>query len=266
MRRLAVILALIASPLAAHEFWIEPQEYQIERDGRLRAQLVNGQNFDGVELSYLPQRFRFFMHFASDRAMPVEGRLGSKPALDVAPMGDGLQVIIYASSVARVGYDSVEKFQTFADHKDFADWAERHRALGLPEADFGEAYTRYAKTLIGVGTAQGADNRTNMETEFVAITNPYTANLNHGMQVQLWYRDAVRADTQVEMFEKSPSGDVAITLHRTDENGIATLPVKPGHSYLLDAVVLRQPNAELAAAQDVVWETLWASLTFEVPE
>jgi hypothetical protein len=30
-------------------------------------------------------------------------------------------------------------------------------------------------------------------------------------------------------------------------------------------VVLREPNAALADRMNVVWETLWASLTFEVP-
>jgi hypothetical protein len=56
-----------------------------------------------------------------------------------------------------------------------------------------------------------------------------------------------------------------ITLHRTDADGIASLPVK-GFSYLVDAVVLREPTAELAAEAEIAWETLWAALTFGVPE
>jgi hypothetical protein len=56
-----------------------------------------------------------------------------------------------------------------------------------------------------------------------------------------------------------------ITLHRTDADGIASLPVKAG-CYLVDAVVLREPTAELAAEAEIAWETLWAALTFGVPE
>jgi len=73
-------------------------------------------------------------------------------------------------------------------------------------------------------------------------------------------------DGQVELFEKAPDGTVEITLYRTDAEGIATLPVKAGHSYLVDHVVLRIPSDELIEASEVEWETLWADLTFGVPE
>ena len=74
-----------------------------------------------------------------------------------------------------------------------------------------------------------------------------------------------RADAQVELFEKAPGGAVEITYHRTDARGIAMLPVRPGHAYMADAVVLRAPSAALAAERGVAWETLWAELNFAVP-
>ena len=52
----------------------------------------------------------------------------------------------------------------------------------------------------------------------------------------------------------------------TDSEGRVTVPVKSGHRYMLDAVVLREPSANLAEATGAVWESLWANLTFEVPE
>ena len=53
---------------------------------------------------------------------------------------------------------------------------------------------------------------------------------------------------------------------RTDAAGEARVPVLPGRHYMLDAVVLRAPAAELAEARDVVWESIWANLTFAVPD
>ena len=52
---------------------------------------------------------------------------------------------------------------------------------------------------------------------------------------------------------------------KTDAEGRATVPVKPGYRYMLDSVVLREPAPDLAAGRDVVWESLWANLTFAVP-
>jgi hypothetical protein len=45
---------------------------------------------------------------------------------------------------------------------------------------------------------------------------------------------------------------------------VARVEVSPGHSYLTDHVVMRPMEPE--AADGPVWESLWASLTFEVPK
>jgi uncharacterized GH25 family protein len=139
-------------------------------------------------------------------------------------------------------------------------------ARSLPRDDFSEAYTRYSKTLIGVGNSAGADRRTGMETEIVALTNPYADNLNGGMRVQVFYRTDARADAQIEVFRKAPDDSVEVTTLRTDKAGVAVIPVLAGHAYMLDAVVLREPSAALARQTGAVWETLWANLTFAVPK
>ncbi len=270
MRNLTVAIALVSGLLAgsasAHEFWIEPLAYQVGAEGRLEGRLVNGQQFAGVNIPYLPQRFVSFEVTTPGGTVDVEGRIGDTPALQMDAPEAGLNVVTHVTTVSRVNYDEYDAFLRFAEHKDFGDIEARHEARSLPTDEFGEAYTRFVKALIGVGDAEGSDSRTGMETEIVALANPYTDDLSEGMPVEVWYGDEVRADTQVELFDKAPDGAVEITYHRTDAEGVAMLPVTPGHSYLVDAVVLREPSEELAAERDVVWETLWAALTFAVPE
>ncbi len=267
MRILAILVALTAAlPVQSHEFWIEPLEYQVPADGTISGELVNGQEFDGSELGFLPQRFVSFTANAGMRQGDVNNRLGSRPALNMDPLADGLHVFSYQSVMATLTYTEWAKFLKFAEHKDFADIEAIHDARGLPRVDFDEGYWRYAKTLVGVGDAVGRDFRTGLDIEFVALDNPYTDDLSDGLRVQLFYLDEMLPDAQVELFEKAPDGTVEITLHRANDDAIATLPVKAGYSYLVDHVVLREPSAELAAEADIVWETLWASLTFGVPE
>ena len=237
----------------------------IDRDGTVRADIVNGEAFEGARLSYLPRRFSRFEIVAGQQVQPVENRPGARPALEAAPLGAGLHILAYEADTARVGYATLEKFASFADHKDFAGAVARHRARGLPEQEFGEAYSRHVKALVAVGGGAGQDRPLGLETEIVALENPYT----HGgdaLPVRVLYQQAPRAGAQVELFEKAPDGRVAITYQRTDENGVAALPVRPGHAYLADAVVLREPDAALAQERDVVWETLWAALTFAIPD
>ncbi|MDX8348959.1 DUF4198 domain-containing protein [Cognatiyoonia sp. IB215446] len=266
MRVLAFILCLICQPLMAHEFWIEPKAYQIPADGKLEADLVNGEEFRGVTIPYLPGNFVNFVLFAGADGARVQGRRGDIPALNQDPLTDGLHVVAYQARNATVDYENWRKFQRFVDHKDLGNVREQHDARDLPITDFTEVYSRYSKSLIGVGDGAGADRRVGLETEIVALTNPYTDDLSDGFRVQLHYLNDVRANEQVEVFARAPGGAVDITLYRTDANGVATFPVMPGHAYMVDAVVLRAPSTDVAERTGAVWQTLWANLTFAVPE
>lgn len=265
MRKIALLIGLLAGPATAHELWLEPDAYQIMSDGRMTANIVNGQDFKGVILPYVPQRFAHFKTFANGNSTDVTGRTGDTPALDNAPLADGLNVVAYQARNSTVDYATWDKFKAFLDHKDLGDLRASHTARGLPLENVKEVYSRYSKTLIGVGTGAGADRRVGLETEIVALTNPYTDDLSGGMRVQLFYGNAVRANTQLEIFTKTPTGAVSIGYTRTDAQGIATVPVTSGNSYMLDAVVLREPSEQLANATKAAYESLWANLTFAAP-
>ncbi|MGR3463648.1 DUF4198 domain-containing protein [Limimaricola sp.] len=266
MRIITVCLALLSTPVAAHEFWIEPVDWQIAADDMVRADLVNGDRFEGIRYAFLPQRFESFTLHAAGKVRDVPGRLGARPALVAPAPPEGLLVAAYVSRPSIVTYDDAAVFDRFVAHKDLGAVAADHAARGLPETGFKEAFTRYSKALIGVGDAQGADERLGLVTELVALDNPYADVLADGLRVQLFYDDAPRADAQVELFARDAEGAVELTLHRTDAEGVAVLPVEAGHDYLANAVVLREPAEALAAETGAVWESLWAALSFAVPD
>ena len=84
------------------------------------------------------------------------------------------------------------------------------------------------------------------------------------MPVQVFYQGQPRANAQVELFDRAPDGTVTATTTRTDGQGRAFLSVQPGHMYLADHVVMRERDP--AEPEGAAWESLWASLSFEVPE
>ncbi len=225
------------------------------------AQFKNGENFTGINLGFFDRRSKRFDMVLGDRVEALSPRMGNIPVLDMPVPGDGLLVIAHETAPSSITYKEWEKFQAFADHKDFPDIRARHMARDLPETGFSERYTRHAKALVGVGKAEGSDRVLGLETEFVALANPYTDALAGGFPVQLFYQGEPRGDAQVEIFERAPDGTVTVSLTRTDAAGRARIAVKPGHEYLLDAVVLREAPEDA----DDVWETLWAALTFRMP-
>lgn len=174
---------------------------------------------------------------------------------------DGLFTLVYQTNPERLTYKEWAKFDK---HKAFGNVLEKHRARGLSEDQFVEAYTRFAKGLFAVGSGTGQDTQQGLEVEIIALKNPYTDDLSEGLPVKVLYREMPRINAQVEIFERSSDGTTEISTVQTDEEGIAIIPVKSRYAYLLDNVVLREPSSELAEKTDAVWEILWAALTFEV--
>ncbi|MEL6644346.1 MAG: DUF4198 domain-containing protein [Pseudomonadota bacterium] len=251
----------------SHEFWIDPEEFMVAPGEPIAAHLRVGEAFSGGSNAYLPDRFRLFELAQDGVRMPVEGRMGDRPALSQAVDDPGLVVALHVTTDSRLIYNDFAKFEAFVRHKD-AGWAvEAHRARGLPDTGFLEVYSRFAKSLIAVGDGAGADQEYGLETEIVVLANPYSDALDGEIPVYLAYQGAPRPDAQIEVFERAPSGDVVISTVRTDANGRASIPVRAGHVYMLDAVVLREPSADALTATGTppVWESLWANLTFAVP-
>lgn len=121
--------------------------------------------------------------------------------------------------------------------------------------------------MLAVGAGVGVDRALGLQTEFVAFSNPYDPGFAGLFRVKLLYKGRPRTDAQIEVFEKAPDGTVVITITRTDAAGHADIMVKPGREYLLDAVVLRPAiSVGTPAKGGPVWETLWAAMTFAVPQ
>ncbi|WP_136440779.1 DUF4198 domain-containing protein [Pacificoceanicola onchidii] len=263
MRTMILLASLLASPLAAHEFWIEPIRTEIAAGGRLEADIRVGTDLKGSTYSYIPRNFRRFETIL-DGTRAVPGRAGDQPALNMEAAGEGLAVIVHETRDYLLTYAKWEKFEAFCAEKDF-EWAlPRHLERGLPRTKFRERYVRYAKSLIGVGDAKGADTEAGLTVEIVAEKNPYTDDVSGGFPVQALYLGQPRKDVQITLFERAPDRTVVQNNYRTDGEGRAVLDVKAGHFYLVDHVVMRE--SEPMDEKDAVWESLWASLTFGVPQ
>ncbi|MFC4670414.1 DUF4198 domain-containing protein [Seohaeicola nanhaiensis] len=261
-----LVLVQTATQSAAHEFWVEPEKYQVESGAPLVADLRNGQNFRGAALAYFPAQTARFDLITATGTTPVTPRMGDIPALATTAPADGLLVILHETRASTVKYTKPETFAGFTAHKDFPTALQTHRDRGLPETGFIETYRRFAKALVAVGDGAGADAPAGMETEFVALTNPYTDDPAQGLAARLLYQGHPRAQAQVEIFDRAPDSTVAISYLRTDDAGVVRVPLIPGHAYLLDAVVLRPVNEGAPFDPDTpVWETLWAAMTFAVP-
>lgn len=262
---IAAILGLSGTGAAlSHEFWVSPDTYEIDTAQTLVVNTRVGQNFKGSALSYFPDQITRFDLTVGDRSYPVKSRLGDRPIMQMQMPQPGLGVIVHETNDKRLNYSEWAKFIKFVEHKAFDGVLKAHAQRGLPDSGFSESYRRFAKALVAIGDGAGQDRSFGLETEIVALANPYTDDLGAGLPVQVLYQGAPRIGAQVEVFEKL--GDIVTVFTTvTDDTGRAMIPVKPAHEYLLDAVVLRSTGND-DVSQGPVWHSLWAALTFRTPD
>ncbi|MEL6550696.1 MAG: DUF4198 domain-containing protein [Pseudomonadota bacterium] len=250
--------AILATAASAHEFWLSPRAYEVGVGRALEADIRTGESFKGNASPYFTRNVERFEVLMGGRRIDPEATLGDRPVLDRSVPGEGLAVVIYETRDSRLTYQDWQKFVNFVEHKAFDGALARHDARGLPREGFVETYRRYAKSLIAVGGGAGSDRPVGLDTEIVALANPYTDAVD-AMPVQVLLYGQPRANAQVETYIRAPSGEVSVDIRRTDANGRAAIPIRPGHEYMVDAVVLEERSG------DVAWHSMWANLTFSVP-
>ncbi|MFQ3188505.1 MAG: putative GH25 family protein [Gammaproteobacteria bacterium] len=259
-------ILLITTPVYAHEFWISPKQYEVAVDEPISANFRVGQSFSGSKQSFLKQRTTQHAFARNGVVTTLSGRNGDRPAMQISGLPDGLVILLHETTNSTLKYKEYEKFESFVKHKAFDSVLEDHQARGLPDTGFRESYRRYAKSLIAVGNGAGNDLSIGLEIEIVALANPYTDDIAGGLPVLVLLAGKPRLNAQVELFARSMNDnqEVKVTLHRTNSMGIALLPVENGYEYMVDHVALKA--VEPKNSYDPVWHSLWANLTFYVPD
>ncbi len=253
--------------LQAHEFWIEAEDFTLSASDSLRADLKVGQNLSGNTYAFLPERFERFDLIQGERRSPVNSAQGALPAVNETDLDDGLAILDYRSTPRSLRYNSAGKFERFLRSEGIAWVLERHQSRGLPEKGFTEAYSRFAKALVKVGSGKGEDKALGLELELVLLTNPYVEQDN-ALSVKLLAAGEPLAQSRITVFFKpfESSAEVLEPMrYTTDAQGIVTLarPEQPG-MMLLNAVHMVVPDAKTILKTGAVWESLWASTTFAI--
>lgn len=258
---MTLALALLTSfPATAHEYWISADDYTVAPGETVSARLKVGQMMEGTEVPWLSRQIKTFQYYAPDKPQDAVGREGDRPALVYEATEPGLHIIAQETLPLELTFDTLEEFREYLEYEGLERFVAVHLDRGLPEADFTEVYSRSAKALVQVGPVQPQhqDRQLGLAFELTALKNPYAGQ--PALPVALTWQGSPEANTQISVFREL-DGEVERTLISTGPDGRAEIPLhKDGGRYLLNAVHL-----EPVAGDGPVWESNWASLTFELP-
>ena len=264
-----LFISWTCTALSSHEFWIEPEKFLVDGDEKIIADLRVGEMMRGVSYGYYPRNFKRLDLKTKNILKPILGRIGDKPAVSIAPQGNTLVTLIYSTTESEVTYNNWQQFETFLNEKNLNEAKDYHLRNNFPKTKFKEIYSRHAKSLIGSGSSVGNDQAIGLEFEIVLDENPYVKNLGNELTVSLFYKQKPRPNTQIEIFSRTDNQKVIRTTRFTNKLGKAKISVVPKTDYLINSVLIRQPDPELPykrnSKQPILWESLWASSTFNVP-
>jgi uncharacterized GH25 family protein len=259
-RTLALLGFLLTGPaLRAHDFWIEPSSFHPEPGARVAVQLRVGEHLQGDPVARDPGRIERFAVVGAAGEARVGGVAGADPAGWLsAPASPGLYWIVYDSNHASVE-QTAEKFDRYLGEEGL----ERIRALGPSKTGtVKEIYSRCAKSLLSVGgTGTGWDRALGLELELVPERNPYDLKTGETLPMRLLYRGKpLDGALVVAIPAAAPETKVSA---RTDAQGRCELRLdRPGLWLIKTVHMVPAPPAPEDTGAD--WESLWASVTFEL--
>lgn len=245
---------------SAHDFWIEPSTFQLEIEERVSVGLCLGDRFEGRSVARNASRIETFVAIGPAGQQPIVGRDGSDPAGIARLTAPGVYVLGYRSNHAFTEMPA-PRFEEYLKEKGLEQIVALRKERGASHRKAREAYSRYAKALVRVGDATGGDGDRpiGFRFELVAESNPYEERSGNEHSFHLLFDGKPLAGALVTATRR---GAADSKIHaRTDAGGRARFFLREAGVWLIASVHMVEAPQSIAAE----WESLWASLTYELP-
>lgn len=235
MRRLLLAL-LLASPVSAHDFWLQPGEFWPA--GETTVSLLVGHGPDRQRSPIPASRFvRFEAEAGADLwVLETDDRAQSHlPAL---------------------------RFNDYLTAEGLTPAIEERKRSRHRERDGSENYRRCAKAILKAGSGGGAavTRPVGLTLEIVPERDPYAQPHDAALPIRVFYRGAPLAGALVK-FTDLDHDEQPVETHRTDAEGRAIFAAPDHGSWLLNVVWTEvQPPSK-----DTDFDTSFSSLTFGFP-
>jgi uncharacterized GH25 family protein len=265
MRRGFLALAVVAagaSSLLAHDFWIEPTTFRPPLNAAVGVRLQIGQGFQGEPLPRNPALIERFVIVSAGGEAPIPGQPADDPAGVVRIASPGLQILGYRSKNSSVSLEA-EKFESYLREEGLETIVAERARRGESQKPSRELFSRCAKALLLAGpetpATGGQDRELGFTLELRAEKNPYALRAGAELPVRLTYEGKPLAGALVKAIPKGHAEE-ALT-QRSSKSGRVRLRLAREGPWLIEAVHMVAAPADSGAD----WQSLWASLTFEMP-
>jgi uncharacterized GH25 family protein len=255
-----VVASLLAATAFAHDFWIEPAKYRVGKGEVVKVPLRVGMEYVGDPVPRDDLRTEKFVVLGPDGVEPVTGEDQRDPAGRFTPAKDGVYVVAFRNTRRSIEIEAA-KFETYL--KD--EGLERISKIRAERKDTDkpgmEVYSRCAKALfyVGDGAKDGHDRVVGMRLEIVPETNPYVVAAGAALSFRVLFEDKPLADALV--VARNHADPKRVVTARTDAEGRVKLTLAREGEWMVKCVHMVAADK---AETGMDWESLWASVSFEL--
>lgn len=262
IRRLCLLFAalLAGAPAAAHDLWIEPSTFHPAPGATVAVRLRVGQNFVGEPLPRYERLLERFVLSSSDGDRAIDGKEGDEPAGSIAIPSSGVHLVGYRSNNSYLSLEP-RKFDDYLKDEGLERVIALRGQKGQSEEPSREFFARCAKALLsaGNGPRTGFDRVLGFTFEIIPEKDPEGWRPRRALPFRLLYEGKPLAGALVvAMPQQTPAEKLSA---RTDTNGRVAFALPHAGVWLVKAVHMLEADGRKAD-----WQSLWASLTFEIPD
>lgn len=265
-------LALAASPLSAHDFWLQPDRFRVEPGTPLAMTLLAGHGADR-QRSQIPRRR--IVRFAAIE--PDGDHVDLRGMLDLGGAADarlqfreaGSHVVFLETDDRAESHLPADRFNHHLESEGLTPALEARWRSGRSNEGGSEAYGRRAKAIIHVAGAAGAASGASaavtrpvgMTLEIVPEVDPYALPRAARFPVRVFYEGRPLAGALVKLTRLEDDA-APLASQRTGADGRTSFALPPAGTWLLGVVWARP----LPAGEATDFETIFSSLGFATAE
>jgi uncharacterized GH25 family protein len=253
------LAACIATPAFAHDFWIEPSTFRPGVGEDFNLALRVGEHFKGEPVPRDDKKIRRFFLVSTYGESPIPGLPGTEPAGFAKVDTPGVAAIGYRSERTAITLEP-EKFEKYLTDEGLDGPKEARAKKGETGKPGREVYSRSVKSLVMVGQrVREYDRRLGLAFEILVESDPAKWKADAPMEFRLLYDDKPLGGALVKAIAMDDPDKTLTT--RSARNGSASFKLPRKGVWLIEAVHMVPAPKDV----DADWESVWSSLTFEIP-
>jgi uncharacterized GH25 family protein len=260
------VLAVVATPAAAHDFWIQPLRWQVLPATALPVTVEVGHGSFRENWGGKAERLTMLQDISLNGKVdlrPIFRQGGQIPHLMWQSQHSGLHILSLVTSDA-VSVLPAIRFNDYLKVEGLTPAIVERARTGKTDAPGRERYSRRAKTLIQVGPPDArssllATRTIGLSLEIVPERDPYALPADRRLPVRVMFEGKPLAGAYVKLtnleFDARP-----LEAARTDRDGRVTFQIPRVGSWLVNVIWTKA-----ITAPDADFETTFSSLTFGYP-